>query len=346
MAKWGEGDPRWIVEERADAHNVNNWHWRERDATAWSQSKLKELLKGVTVSSDFGTCSITEIESCEGEASVSNRKKKIICFYEFVIKAIWKGSLKEYDGIIYKGQLEIPNLSEENDADDIDVIVSFKKDQQKCDKLKELMRLKGTEVIREKLQIYMDSLKNECASSIQVPAKEDLPKATAETLSNPTKIAFNKLSMDNSSVPKSMSQEVGTRIPTKKLLQTETFMTTVDELYKALTMKDRIQAWSRSPIEHNAKPKELFRLFDGNVTGEYLELVENKKIVMKWRLKSWPDAHYSTVTLKLKQILTGTELDLEQTSVPQDSLEMTKQGWKNYYWQSIKLTFGYSTQIF
>jgi hypothetical protein len=27
MAKWGEGDPRWIVEERADATNVNNWHW-------------------------------------------------------------------------------------------------------------------------------------------------------------------------------------------------------------------------------------------------------------------------------------------------------------------------------
>jgi len=27
MAKWGTGDPRWIVEERADATNVNNWHW-------------------------------------------------------------------------------------------------------------------------------------------------------------------------------------------------------------------------------------------------------------------------------------------------------------------------------
>ena len=27
MAKWGQGDPRWIVEERPDATNVNNWHW-------------------------------------------------------------------------------------------------------------------------------------------------------------------------------------------------------------------------------------------------------------------------------------------------------------------------------
>ena len=28
MAKWGEGDPRWIVEERDDGTNVNNWHWQ------------------------------------------------------------------------------------------------------------------------------------------------------------------------------------------------------------------------------------------------------------------------------------------------------------------------------
>ena len=27
MAKWGEGDPRWIVEDRTDGKNVNNWHW-------------------------------------------------------------------------------------------------------------------------------------------------------------------------------------------------------------------------------------------------------------------------------------------------------------------------------
>lgn len=345
MAKWGEGDPRWIVEERADAHNVNNWHWRERDATVWSQTKLKELLKGLTVTSDEGTCTISQIDSCEGEASVSNRKKKIICFYEFVIKATWKGSLKNFDGVVYKGQLEIPNLSEENDADDIDVSVFFKKDQQKCEKLKELMRVQGSDAIKAKLQIYIDSLKNDCASSIQVPAKGEAPKESEKITPDPTtKIAFNKLSVENAAAQK--STQVGARILTKKLIQTESFMTTVDELYKTLTEKDRIQAWSRSPVDQDAKAKESFRLFDGNVTGEYIDLVKNEKIVMRWRLKTWPDAHYSTVTLKLKQLIHGTELDLEQTSVPQDSMEMTKQGWRNYYWQSIKVTFGYSSQIF
>jgi len=43
MAKWGEGDPRWIVEERPDATNVNNWHWTEKNATPWSKERLHQL---------------------------------------------------------------------------------------------------------------------------------------------------------------------------------------------------------------------------------------------------------------------------------------------------------------
>ena len=44
MAKWGEGDPRWIVEERPDATNVNNWHWSEKNADNWSKQKLKVMV--------------------------------------------------------------------------------------------------------------------------------------------------------------------------------------------------------------------------------------------------------------------------------------------------------------
>ncbi|KAI7804560.1 activator of 90 kda heat shock protein ATPase-like protein 1 [Triplophysa rosa] len=89
MAKWGEGDPRWIVEERADATNVNNWHWTERDATNWSSEKLKELLMGLRVESDDGMCEITEFSKVEGEASINNRKGKLIFFYEWNLKATW-----------------------------------------------------------------------------------------------------------------------------------------------------------------------------------------------------------------------------------------------------------------
>jgi hypothetical protein len=39
MAKVGEGDPRWIVQNRADGTNVNQWHWTESDFTGWAKKK-------------------------------------------------------------------------------------------------------------------------------------------------------------------------------------------------------------------------------------------------------------------------------------------------------------------
>ena len=42
--------PRWIVEERPDATNVNNWHWTEKNADAWSKAKIKVKQDNPTVS--------------------------------------------------------------------------------------------------------------------------------------------------------------------------------------------------------------------------------------------------------------------------------------------------------
>merc|ERR1712107_474678 len=67
MAKWGEGDPRWIVEERPDATNVNNWHWTEKNADAWSKSKIKELFENHVIEvPSVGNVILEEVESVKG----------------------------------------------------------------------------------------------------------------------------------------------------------------------------------------------------------------------------------------------------------------------------------------
>ena len=71
MAKWGEGDPRWIVEERPDATNVNNWHWTEKNADAWSKKKLTELLVNAIIEEPkVGNVVILEMEKCEGNNGI------------------------------------------------------------------------------------------------------------------------------------------------------------------------------------------------------------------------------------------------------------------------------------
>jgi len=43
MAKVGEGDERWIVKERADGQNCNNWHWTTKDVSGHTKKVLRAV---------------------------------------------------------------------------------------------------------------------------------------------------------------------------------------------------------------------------------------------------------------------------------------------------------------
>lgn len=96
MAKWGEGDPRWIVEERADSHNVNNWHWKEIDSSDWSKNFLQEALPNIEIDDKkLGNVKITEVSSMEGDSTCSIRKQKFIFIFDWEkISLKWKGRVK------------------------------------------------------------------------------------------------------------------------------------------------------------------------------------------------------------------------------------------------------------
>lgn len=67
---------------------------------------------------------------------------------------------------------------------------------------------------------------------------------------------------------------------------------------------------------------------------------------MNWRYKQWPDEHYSVVTLEFREKEDCTELLLNQTGIPHNFLENTEEGWRRFYWNAIKQTFGFGSSIF
>jgi activator of HSP90 ATPase len=141
-------------------------------------------------------------------------------------------------------------------------------------------------------------------------------------------------------------QRLGVKIQCRNLSTTEEFKCSVDELYRALTDKEMVRAFTQNMAQLDAEKGGRFVMFNGNVSGEFTELVLNKKIEMRWRFKTWPDEHYSNVTIDLTQKDDGTELRLTQTGVPTSEYDRTKEGWQNYYWKSIKQTFGYGAFIY
>ncbi|KAK7904694.1 hypothetical protein WMY93_017301 [Mugilogobius chulae] len=296
MAKWGEGDPRWIVEERADATNVNNWHWTERDATNWSSEKLKSLLLGLSVENEEGTCEITEVGKCDGEASINNRKGKLIFFYEWSLKATWTGKTKS--GIQFKGSLEVPNLSDENDMEDLDISVSLNKDEPETPLMK-LMKTKGVDKVREALGSYVGYLKTEFTSGMILPTANGVSKTQTSSQS--------KAKSDRTQM---------------------------------------VQAFTRCAASVDAERGGRFRLLDGNVYGEFMDLVPDEKIVMRWRFNNWPCEHYATISLTLVDRSSETELRAEFRGVPENEEERTRDGWQRYYFESIKMTFGFGARLY
>uniref|UniRef100_A0A8B9D296 Activator of Hsp90 ATPase AHSA1-like N-terminal domain-containing protein n=1 Tax=Anser brachyrhynchus TaxID=132585 RepID=A0A8B9D296_9AVES len=326
MAKWGQGDPRWIVEERADATNVNNWHWTERDATGWSKSKLKEVLVGLAVEGEAGRCEISELKQAEGEASCSSRKGKLIFFYEWNLRLAWRGTVKE-SGEKHKGSVEIPNLSEENEVDDTEINVSKKKGE--GDVLKDLMRTEGTTKVREALRDYLKALKTEFTLGMILPTK-----ATGQDVAAERKLSGNAV---QASVLPHSSDTVGVKIPTVKILMREIFNSPADELYSIFTTKELVQKFSKCPAVIEAEKGGKLQMFDGCVSGEYTELVPSQRIVLKWRCRNWPDEHYATVTLNFNDMAAETELQLECKGVPVSNEDSARQCWKKQYFEEIRI---------
>uniref|UniRef100_A0A8C8RZN0 Activator of 90 kDa heat shock protein ATPase homolog 1 n=1 Tax=Pelusios castaneus TaxID=367368 RepID=A0A8C8RZN0_9SAUR len=342
MAKWGEGDPRWIVEQRADATNVNNWHWTERDASNWSTEKLKALLLAVRAEGEAGACQVTEVSTLEGEASINNRKGKLIFFYEWTIKLAWTGT--SASGVKYKGYVEIPNLSDENDVDEVEISVSLAKDEPDTNLLA-LMKQEGTKKIRDAMSTYISTLKTEFTQGMILPTVNGEQTEPAPQLA--PKAEDHKATAGTvTAVSQSDSKSIGVKIPTCKINLKDIFLTSPEELYRVFTTQEMVQAFTHAPAVLEADKGGKFYLLDGSVSGTFINLVPEKQIVMKWRFKSWPAGHFATFTLNFMDKGSETELRLEGKGIPTTEEERTRQGWQCYYFEGIKQTFGYGARLF
>ncbi|KAM7342410.1 activator of 90 kDa heat shock protein ATPase homolog 1 [Cochliomyia hominivorax] len=341
MAKWGEGDPRWIVEERPDATNVNNWHWTEKNATPWSKERFQNLFKNLTIGNDKVKCTIETIEKCSGEATANNRKGKLIFFYEWELVLKWKGHYLN-ENSAHTGRISIPNLSEENELEDIEITVTIDESNDVSENLKLFMYNVGREKIRQVLGEYITELKEEYSKNLILPKKDE----NVAPIKSGKEIDFNKL---NASQPAKSDinsvSSLGCKLDVRNLAIVEEFQCCANDLYNALTKVSMVTAFTRSSAKVDAIRGGEFSLYGGHVHGYFEELVPEKKIVKRWRLKSWPSGHFSKVVIELEEMKNCTQMKLTQNGVPASEYDVMKTNWQRYYWNSIKQTFGFGVPL-
>ena len=85
----------------------------------------------------------------------------------------------------------------------------------------------------------------------------------------------------------------------------------------------------------------IFSIYEGDINGKNIELIQDKKIVQEWRTESenWPKGYYSTITLILEPLDDGTLIKFTHFNIPEGDFESVKEGWDEYYWEPLKDMF-------
>ncbi|KAH1039164.1 hypothetical protein J1N35_040907 [Gossypium stocksii] len=354
MAKYGEGDKRWIVEERPDGANVHNWHWAETDCLPWSKTFFTKSLSDLTILDCQGNLSIKtkKVEKVDGEAYVNVRKGKIIPGYEISLSLSWEGEAKDGEGktlLKAEGNLEIPYISDENADEDPEVKVTIKDEGPIGKALKEAMLAKWKPLVLEKVSDFVKAMAKGGPVKDELEAKKSAPKnTTTTTTSNSNSAAMSKEKVGVEKEAKKEVKKEGKK-GFKTITMSEKFSCRAMDMYEILMDENRWKGFTQSNARISKEVGGQFSIFDGSVTGINLELQEGKLIAQRWRFGSWSDGIDSTVRLVFNEPEPGvTVIKLTHSDVPEEDrygnatlVENTERGWRDLIFNKIRAVFGF-----
>ncbi|KAL6902721.1 HSP90 associated protein [Trichoderma evansii] len=320
-------------------HNPNNWHWVNKDASGWAKDWFGENLTKLEAENGDVKAKITKIQSMSGDVDVSQRKGKVITIFDVKLVLEYSGSTAEIEEV--SGNITIPEIAHDTEEDEYVFEIDIFSESKEKQPVKDLVRSKLVPQLRKEFQKLAGALITEHGKDIQhAPGSNpssgfSTPRTLPQASSKPAAQATTSQVSSSSAVN------------TVTVRDDQEFRTTAEEMYETFVDPQRLAAFTRAPpkLFEGAKKGGKFELFDGNVSGEYLELEKPKKIVQTWRLNQWPAGHYSTLNIEFDQndIDHVTVMRVTWEGVPVGQEDVTKRNWGEYYVRSIKQTFGFGT---
>lgn len=348
MAKWGEGDPRWIVEERPDATNPNNWHWIEKNAGPWSLTRLKELLLKQTLEKGPVKIEFKEFSKLEGEATANNRKAKLIFFFEWTIIIDFEATISDSE-IVYKGKIEILNLSDENEPNEIQISAQVNQTGPHERQIMDIINNDGLSLIRGQLEKYIQELKTEFSQGLILPNDKGVIRpqavATGKTIIVDKREFQNTVCENNEqSLDTSNSKQEKVKFASFEL--SSNFKTSPDHLFEILTNNQLVSVWCPNS-SLDLSEGGSFSMLGGLITGKFGIIIKDKQISMKWCLtKNYPTHLYADIQLYLMDKGDYVILQVKAEGVPEDSVDKTKECIDHYYFKAIGHRFGIALTLF
>lgn len=347
MAKLGEGDSRWIVDDRADGKNVGAWHWEEKDLSSQCHEALKSKFANYVLSETPLTVAIKEVSDISGDVTVAQRKGKIMCYFDLKITLKYTGKEEGESGKA-EGKITIPEVDHDSYADEYELNVSTTETSKISPKVEAWVKENGRAKIRRVIKDYFDQIFLEHNVGKLVPKG---PAGGGSPLTSGVPVAPATPPTSNTSAPPVIPKPTKAASPvvSKKKGTIEWKMlwrAPVEDMWSVLTQQEKASVYTRAPAKIEPKAAGTFEYLGGLISGYFVEVIHPEKLTMQWRLSSWPSGLFSSVVITLKKEEAGvTRMEFAQLGVPDGEEERVKSGWHGNFWEPIKGMFGYRLEF-
>lgn len=124
---------------------------------------------------------------------------------------------------------------------------------------------------------------------------------------------------------------------TKNIKQIIAFKSAPHDVYEQIMDSKKHAKFSGASAKMSRKVGAKFTAYGGWIQGRNLKLIPDRLIVQEWRGVDWPKGHVSKVMFLFTKAKTGTKLTFGHTKVPADKVAHISTGWKEQYWDKMKV---------
>lgn len=103
-------------------HNPNNWHWVNKDVSAWAKQWFDNNLTKIEAADGETTAKISKVVSSEGDVDVSQRKGKVITIFDVKLVLEYSGSAADASEV--SGTITVPEVAHDTEEDEFVVRLS------------------------------------------------------------------------------------------------------------------------------------------------------------------------------------------------------------------------------
>ncbi|CCF39193.1 Aha1 domain family protein, partial [Colletotrichum higginsianum] len=146
-------------------HNPNNWHWVNKDASAWAKQYLEESLTKVESTDGGVTAKISKVVSMDGDVDVSQRKGKVITIYDVKLVLEYTGTTSEETEV--SGTITVPEVAHDTEEDEFVFDIDIYSDSKEKQPVKDLVRSKLLPQLRQEFLKLPGALITEHGKDIQ-----------------------------------------------------------------------------------------------------------------------------------------------------------------------------------